>query len=83
MSYPGLPPEVKAALARLLIADAMAELSAEHRAVIELSYYRGWTTARIAADLGIAEGTMKSRLHDAVWALGRTLQEFGRRRPQN
>jgi RNA polymerase sigma-70 factor (ECF subfamily) len=71
------PDEVNAALGRLLITDAMAQLSAEHRAVIERSHYRGWTTARIAADLEIAEGTVKSRLHDGVRALPLTLQEIG------
>ncbi len=71
------PDEVNAALDRLLIADAMAQLSAEHRAVIERSYYRGWTTAQIANDLDIAEGTVKSRLHYAVRALRLTLQELG------
>ncbi|ORA17971.1 sigma-70 family RNA polymerase sigma factor [Mycobacterium asiaticum] len=71
------PDEVNAALDRLLIADAMTQLSAEHRAVIERSYYRGWTTTQIANDLGIAEGTVKSRLHYAVRALRLTLQELG------
>jgi RNA polymerase sigma-70 factor (ECF subfamily) len=71
------PDEVNAALDRLLIADAMTQLSAEHKAVIERSYYRGWTTAQIAADLEIAEGTVKSRLHYAVRALRLTLQEMG------
>jgi RNA polymerase sigma-70 factor, ECF subfamily len=71
------PDEVDAALDRLLIADAMAQMSAQHRAVIERSYYRGWTTAQIAADLDIAEGTVKSRLHYAVRALRLTLQEMG------
>jgi RNA polymerase sigma-70 factor, ECF subfamily len=71
------PDEVNAALDRMLIGDAMAQLSAEHRAVVERSYYRGWTTAQIAADLGIAEGTVKSRLHYAVRALRLTLQELG------
>jgi RNA polymerase sigma-70 factor (ECF subfamily) len=71
------PDQVDAALDRLLIADAMAQMSAEHRAVVERSYYRGWTTAQIAADLDIAEGTVKSRLHYAVRALRLTLQEMG------
>ena len=71
------PDEVNAALDRLLIADAMAQLSPDHKAVIERSYYRGWTTAQIAKDLGIAEGTVKSRLHYAVRALRLTLQELG------
>lgn len=71
------PDEVDLALDRLLIADAMAQMSTEHRAVIERSYYRGWSTAQIAADLDIAEGTVKSRLHYAVRALRLTLQEMG------
>ncbi|MDI3314666.1 MAG: sigma-70 family RNA polymerase sigma factor [Mycobacterium sp.] len=71
------PDAVDAALDRLLIADAMAQLSAEHRAVIDRSYYRGWTTAQVAADLQIPEGTVKSRLHYALRALRLTLQEMG------
>ena len=69
--------EVDTALDRLLIADAMAQLSADHRAVIRRSYYLGWSTAQIAADLDIAEGTVKSRLHYAIRALRLTLQEMG------
>jgi RNA polymerase sigma-70 factor, ECF subfamily len=71
------PDEVDSALDRLLIADAMTQMSPDHRAVIERSYYRGWSTAQIAADLDIAEGTVKSRLHYAVRALRLTLQEMG------
>lgn len=71
------PDEINSALDRMLIAEAMAQLSAEHRAVVARSYYRGWTTAAIAADLGIAEGTVKSRLHYALRALRLTLQEMG------
>jgi len=69
--------EVNTALDRLLVGDAMAALSAEHRAVIRRAYYLGWTTAQIAADLEIPEGTVKSRLHYAVRALRLILQEMG------
>jgi hypothetical protein len=65
---------VNAALVRLLIADALAQLSAEHRAVVRRSYYLGWTTAQIADDLDIGESTVKSRLHFALRALRLTLQ---------
>jgi RNA polymerase sigma-70 factor, ECF subfamily len=74
---PAGPDEVNSALDRMLIGDAMAQLSAEHRAVIRRSYYLGWTTAQIAEDLQIAEGTVKSRLHYAVRALRLALQEMG------
>jgi RNA polymerase sigma-70 factor, ECF subfamily len=62
---------------RTLVADAFAQLSAEDRAIVRRAYYYGWTTAQIGADLGIAEGTVKSRLHHALRALRQTLQERG------
>ena len=71
------PDEVSGALNRALVGDAMAQLSADHRAVVGRSYYQGWTTAQIAADLGIAEGTVKSRLHYALRALRQALFEMG------
>ena len=74
---PAGPDEVNSALDRMLIGDAMAQLSADHRAVVRRSYYLGWTTAQIAEDLQIAEGTVKSRLHYALRALRLALQEKG------
>ena len=71
------PDEVDSALDRLLLSDALARLSPSHRAVLGRSYYQRWTTAQIAADLDIAEGTAKSRLHYAVRALRLALQEMG------
>ncbi len=68
---------MNSALDRMLIGDAMAELSAEHRAVVRRSYYLGWTTAQIAEDLQIAEGTVKSRLHYALRAMRLALHEKG------
>jgi RNA polymerase sigma-70 factor (ECF subfamily) len=71
------PDEVNAALDRLLIGDALARLTPEHREVVQRSYFKGWTTAQIAADLRIAEGTVKSRLHYALRALRLALGEMG------
>ena len=71
------PDEVGAALDRLLIRDALTQLSPEQRAVIRRSYQLGWTTAQIAEDLHIAEGTVKSRMHYALRALQLILQEMG------
>jgi len=45
--------------------------------VLRRSYYQGWTTAQIAHDLHIPEGTVKMKLHYAVRALHRRLQEMG------
>jgi RNA polymerase sigma-70 factor (ECF subfamily) len=69
--------EVNAALDRLLIGDALAQLSPEHRAVIVRSFHLGWPTALIAADLRIAEGTVKSRLHYALRMLRLRMHEAG------
>ena len=69
--------DLNATLDRSLIGDALARLSPQHRAVIRRSYYLGWTTARIADDLHIADDTVKARLHHAMRALRLTLQEMG------
>ncbi len=71
------PDEVDAAMDRLLIGDALARLTPEHREVVRRSYLQGWTTAEIAADLGIADGTVKSRLHYALRSLRHALREMG------
>jgi len=71
------PDEVETALDRMLLGEALGQLSEEHRAVISRAYYQGWSTAQIAADLKIAEGTVKSRLHYGVRALKLKLQEMG------
>ena len=71
------PDDVNAALDRLLISDALAQLTPEHRAVVRRSYFLGWTTAQIAADLRIADGTVKSRLHFALRRLRLALCEMG------
>jgi RNA polymerase sigma-70 factor, ECF subfamily len=61
----------------LLIEDALAALSADHRAVIVTAYYGGRSVAQAAVELGIAEGTVKSRLHYGLRALRLALQERG------
>jgi RNA polymerase sigma-70 factor (ECF subfamily) len=71
------PDQVDSALDKLLLGTAMSQLSEDHRAVILRAYYQGWSLAQVAADLQIAEGTVKSRLHYAVRALRLNLQEMG------
>ncbi len=61
----------------ILIEEALASLSAEHRAVIVKAYYAGMSVAQTAAALGIPEGTVKSRLHYGLRALRLALQERG------
>jgi hypothetical protein len=65
---------VNAARIRLVITDALAQLPAEHREVINRSYYLGWTTAQIAEDLHVTEWFVKSGMHSALRALRLTLE---------
>ena len=61
----------------LLVEEALSALGYEHRAVIVHSYYSGRSIAETAAELGIPEGTVKSRLHYGLRALRLSLQEKG------
>jgi RNA polymerase sigma-70 factor (ECF subfamily) len=67
--------DTNATIDRLMIRQALTQLSIDHRAVLWRSYYLGWPLARIAEDLAIAEGTVKSRLHYGLRQLRRTLQD--------
>jgi RNA polymerase sigma-70 factor, ECF subfamily len=69
--------EIEQALDRWLIADALATLSVEHRAVLVETYYRGRSVAEAAATLGIPAGTVKSRTFYALRALRLALEERG------
>lgn len=60
-----------------LVSDALATLTPEHREVVVGAYYGGRTVAMLAAELGIAEGTVKSRMHYGIRALRLALQERG------
>jgi RNA polymerase sigma-70 factor, ECF subfamily len=60
-----------------IVGEALTRLSPEHRAVLEQCYYQGRTTADAARELGVPEGTVKSRAHYALRALRLALQEMG------
>ncbi len=69
--------QVDSMLESWLVADALAQLSAEHRSVLVHVYYGGRSIAETAAELGIPAGTVKSRLHYGLRALRLALQEKG------
>jgi RNA polymerase sigma-70 factor, ECF subfamily len=75
-SVPSLD-DLERSLDRIVVADALNSLSAEHRAVIIETYYRGRTVAEAAAVLGIPGGTVKSRTYYALRALRLALTERG------
>src|SRR5262245_12977887 len=61
----------------ILIEEALATISREHRTVIVRCYYGGRTIAEAAHELDLPEGTIKSRLHYGLRALRLALQEKG------
>jgi RNA polymerase sigma-70 factor (ECF subfamily) len=60
-----------------VVADAVTQLSPEHRAVLQETYFKGRPVAEAARRLGIPEGTVKSRTHYALHALRLALEEMG------
>ncbi|MEV3987737.1 sigma-70 family RNA polymerase sigma factor [Streptomyces sp. NPDC049837] len=68
----------ESAVAALDVRAAVRELSPEHRAVLVRIYFDGLTVNEAAADLGIPAGTVKSRSHYALRALGRCLPGYSR-----
>lgn len=69
--------EIEQALDTWLVSDALATLSADHRAVLVETYYRGRSVAEAAAVLGVPPGTVKSRTFYALRALRLALEERG------
>jgi RNA polymerase sigma-70 factor (ECF subfamily) len=62
-------------LDRQLVSAALAHLSPAHQSVLVETFYRGGTMATVARELGIPDGTARSRLHYALDALREQLQE--------
>ena len=75
-ALPGLD-QVDATLDRIVVGEALDSLSAEHRAVIVETYYRGRSVAEAAAQLGVPAGTVKSRCYYGLRALKLALAERG------
>lgn len=68
------PMEEATAEQRMDVAAAIRGLPPIHRAAVHLFYREGLSVEEIASVLGIASGTVKSRLHHARDALKRHLQ---------
>jgi RNA polymerase sigma-70 factor (ECF subfamily) len=65
------------ALESWTVAEALADLSPQHRAVLIETYYRGLSVAEAASVLGVPPGTVKSRTYYALRALKLALEERG------
>jgi RNA polymerase sigma-70 factor (ECF subfamily) len=69
--------EIELAVQSLVVADALATLTPEHRAALVQTFYLGRSVGQAAAELGIPEGTVKSRTFYALRALKTALAERG------
>jgi RNA polymerase sigma-70 factor, ECF subfamily len=76
----GVEPSVEPLEEALLswqIEEAMRRIGEEHRRALVETYYRGRPYAEVAAELGVPEGTMKSRVYYGLRALRVALEEMG------
>jgi RNA polymerase sigma-70 factor (ECF subfamily) len=76
----GIEPAVEPledALLAWQVEEAMRGISEQHRHVIIETYYRGRPYAEVAEDLGVPEGTIKSRVYYGLKALRVVLEEMG------
>ena len=58
------------------IGAALAQLSIEHRMVVELTYFMGLSCDEVSAIVGCPIGTVKTRLHHARLRLRRALEQL-------
>jgi RNA polymerase sigma-70 factor (ECF subfamily) len=68
-------PGLDQVLNRQLVVAALQHLSPAHRTVLVETFYHGGTMTTVARQLGIPDGTARSRLHYALHALRQELQE--------
>ena len=63
------------AVADPALARALASLPADQRAVLVLRFYLDWSVEEVAGALGVAPGTVKSRVHRGLRRLETMLEE--------
>jgi RNA polymerase sigma-70 factor, ECF subfamily len=73
---PAVEPFEEALLAWQL-EEAMRRIGDQHRRVLVETYYRGRPYAEVAEELGVPEGTVKSRVYYGLRALRVALEEIG------
>ncbi len=76
----GIEPAVEPLEQALLswqVEEALRRLGEDHRRVLVETYDRGRPYAEVAAELGIPEGTVKSRVYYGLRALRVVLEEMG------
>jgi RNA polymerase sigma-70 factor (ECF subfamily) len=76
----GVEPSVEPldeALLAWQVEEAMRRIGEPHRRVLVETYYRGRPYAEVAEELGVPEGTVKSRVYYGLRALRVVLEEMG------
>jgi RNA polymerase sigma-70 factor (ECF subfamily) len=69
--------DIERALVGWQVEEALRRLRPDHRHVLVETYYRGRSGREVAIELGIPEGTVRSRLFYALQSLRLTLDEMG------
>ncbi len=59
------------------VEEAMRRIGDQHRRVLVETYYRGRPYSEVAEELGVPEGTVKSRVYYGLKALRVALEEIG------
>jgi RNA polymerase sigma-70 factor (ECF subfamily) len=59
------------------VEEAMRRIGDQHRRVLVETYYRGRPYSEVAEELGVPEGTVKSRVYYGLRALRVALEEIG------
>jgi RNA polymerase sigma-70 factor (ECF subfamily) len=59
------------------VEEGLRRIGEDHRRVLVETYYRGRPHAEVAAELGVPEGTVKSRVYYGLRALRNVLEEMG------
>jgi RNA polymerase sigma-70 factor (ECF subfamily) len=57
------------------VEEAMCRIAEQYRQVLVETYYRGRPYGEVATELGVPEGTVKSRVYDGLQALKVALEE--------
>ena len=81
LAYEGAGPDIEDEVAdaevKVRVRHAVAVLPGGLREAVELAYYGGRTYRQVAAELGLAEGTAKSRIRLALRRIADMLAEEG------
>ncbi len=76
-SAPETEDQFDRALVTWQIEEALRRIGEDHRRVLVETYFRGRLYAEVAEELGIPEGTVKSRVYYALKAVRLALEEMG------